>query len=242
MKRPVAAVVFDLDGTLYRQKRVQVRMLAKLVWAGCGDPIAGLRRLRLLSAYRRSQEELRKHQHFIADLEAEQVKVASQRCGAPVAEMEAVVAEWMHRRPLPLLAGAMRQDTREFLDRLKSKGLKLAVFSDYPAEAKLQAMGILNCFDLVVCAQDSEIRRFKPDPRGLEVVLERLGVDAEVAVYVGDRPEVDGEAARRAGMDAVIVTAPGWEQVQTRLAVRGIEKVTSLSGTVRPTGLSQARR
>jgi putative hydrolase of the HAD superfamily len=241
VKKPVVAVVFDLDGTLYRQKRVQLGMLGKLVWAGLSDPIAGARRFRVLSAYRRSQEELRKHQHFIADLEAEQLAVASRRCGAPVEEVESVVAEWMHRRPLPLLGRALRKGTAEFLDRLKTKGLRLAVFSDYPAEAKLEAMGIRNRFDEVVCAQEPEIRRFKPDPRGLEVVLERLGVDAEQAIYVGDRPKVDGEAARRAGMDAVIVTAPGWDQVQMRLALRGTEKAPS-SQAVRSAGLSRAGR
>ena len=59
--------------------------------------------------------------------------------------------------------------------------------------------------DVVVCAQDSEVQRFKPDPRGLHVALDRLGVPAERAAYVGDRADVDWPAARDAGMACFII-------------------------------------
>ncbi len=66
------------------------------------------------------------------------------------------------------------------------------------------AMGIRPYFDAVVSAQDSEVRRFKPHPRGLEVTLARLGVEPGQACYIGDRPEVDAAAARAAGLECVI--------------------------------------
>lgn len=40
----------------------------------------------------------------------------------------------------------------------------------------------------------------KPDPRILYVALAALGVPARDALYVGDDPAVDGEAARAAGV------------------------------------------
>jgi phosphoglycolate phosphatase-like HAD superfamily hydrolase len=56
-----------------------------------------------------------------------------------------------------------------------------------------------------VTAQDPEVQRFKPHPRGLEVTLGRLGVSKREAIYIGDRADVDGEAAGRAGVRCVIV-------------------------------------
>ncbi|HVI19754.1 MAG: HAD family hydrolase [Gaiellales bacterium] len=45
----------------------------------------------------------------------------------------------------------------------------------------------------------------KPDPAIFELALRRLGVDAAAALHVGDTPELDGEGARAAGIDVVIV-------------------------------------
>jgi phosphoglycolate phosphatase-like HAD superfamily hydrolase len=79
------------------------------------------------------------------------------------------------------------------------------VFSDYPAVPKLVAMGVANFFDIVVTAQDPEVQKVKPNPRGLEVTLERLGVEKHQALYIGDRPETDGAAAYSAGLACVIL-------------------------------------
>lgn len=45
----------------------------------------------------------------------------------------------------------------------------------------------------------------KPDPTIFELALRRLRVDAAAALHVGDTPELDGEGARAAGIDVVIV-------------------------------------
>jgi FMN phosphatase YigB (HAD superfamily) len=52
------------------------------------------------------------------------------------------------------------------------------------------------------------VQRFKPDPRGLQVALEPLGTKVEDAVYVRDRPSIDGVAAEAAGM-AFLVAGDG---------------------------------
>ena len=69
------------------------------------------------------------------------------------------------------------------------------MLSDYQAMPKLRALGIADLFDEVLSAQDPDIGVFKPDPRGLEVALQRLDVRPAEALYVGDRVEVDAIAA-----------------------------------------------
>lgn len=60
-------------------------------------------------------------------------------------------------------------------------------------------------FDTVVTTDDTA-GRGKPDPYGLLLAAERLGVAPEACVYVGDQP-FDVEAARRAGMVSCLVPA-----------------------------------
>ena len=112
----------------------------------------------------------------------------------------------MEREPLPLLARFIRPGLREFLAACRERGLRLGALSDYPADAKLKALGVANYFDVSLCAQAPEIGVFKPDPKGLRVALERLETDAADALYVGDRVDVDAAAAKAAGVACAIIT------------------------------------
>jgi HAD superfamily hydrolase (TIGR01509 family) len=111
----------------------------------------------------------------------------------------------MECSPLDLIRRAMRPGLLEMLQQARANGWLLGLFSDYPATQKLQAMGLEGCFDVVACSQDPLVQRFKPDPRGITHVRERLGVAAEHTVYVGDRHDVDRIAAERAGVRSVIL-------------------------------------
>ena len=56
-------------------------------------------------------------------------------------------------------------------------------------------------FDAVVaCGEPGTPRQLKPSPGGLLDAARQLGMSARDCLMIGDRPEVDGEAARRAGM------------------------------------------
>jgi HAD superfamily hydrolase (TIGR01509 family) len=115
------------------------------------------------------------------------------------------VKEWIERRPLPLVAKAIYPGLVPFLAKAAQHGLKLAVASDYPAEDKLRALGIEAYFCCVVSPSDPRVRRFKPAPDGILAVLAELAVDPSHAIYIGDRPDVDAEAARRAGTACAIL-------------------------------------
>jgi HAD superfamily hydrolase (TIGR01549 family) len=101
----------------------------------------------------------------------------------------------------------------DLLDALRSRGVRLGVLSDYPAEAKLRALDLADQFHAVVSAQDPAVNCFKPHPRGLLEALRRLGVAPTDALYVGDRHDVDAATAHAAGVACVIVrgrsAAPG---------------------------------
>jgi HAD superfamily hydrolase (TIGR01509 family) len=81
----------------------------------------------------------------------------------------------------------------EAVERLRMRGLALAVVANWDAslERSLRKLGLR--FDVVVPAAA------KPDPAGLLRALDRLGVPPERALHVGDEP-TDEQAARAAGM------------------------------------------
>ncbi|MCA9553319.1 MAG: HAD family hydrolase, partial [Myxococcales bacterium] len=78
---------------------------------------------------------------------------------------------------------------------------KLALVSDGGGarqRAKLEAAGLAGLFEVVVISQ--ELGAQKPSPRAFAAALERLGVGAARALYVGDDPVRDMAGARQAGL------------------------------------------
>jgi putative hydrolase of the HAD superfamily len=222
----IRAVIFDVDGTLYDQRKLRLKMLGALVRAHAWRPLEGWRTGSVLKAYRHAQEELRQSAH--EDPAARQAEIACKKTGYSPEFVEQCVQRWMETAPLTHLPACIHAGLVGFLDTCRSRGLRLATLSDYPAEAKLRALGIADAFELALCAQSPEIGRFKPHPRGLVVTLERLGVTAGQALYIGDRPEVDAAAAAAAGVGCAIVaqrsaaggafvTVRGYDELQVRL-------------------------
>jgi HAD superfamily hydrolase (TIGR01509 family) len=217
------AIVFDLDGTLYRQDSLRRAMLLRLLRAHATRPLSGLQTFRVLGAYRRAQERLRESGTSSVervDLAEAQIELACQQTGADHDFVSACVGRWMEQEPLALLARHLQPGLLEFLRACGERGLRLGVLSDYPADAKLKALGLDGFFDVVLAAQSPEVGVFKPHPRGLLLAAERLGATPPECLYVGDRAEVDGPAAAAAGMACCIVTrrpvspgSPRWMQV-----------------------------
>jgi putative hydrolase of the HAD superfamily len=103
----------------------------------------------------------------------------------------------------------------EALARLRSLGLTVAVVSNWDAglPEHLVRAGIAHWFAEVVTSAAEGVA--KPDPRIYTLTLERLGVEPPRALHVGDHPELDGEAARAAGMR--FAPAPLGEAVEALL-------------------------
>ncbi|MDI6845885.1 MAG: HAD family hydrolase [Candidatus Saccharicenans sp.] len=87
----------------------------------------------------------------------------------------------------------------EVLMALKKAGVKMAVLSNKSHEFTTRMTSELLPveFDLILGAQPG--LPVKPDPEPLRVVLEKLGLQPEEVVYVGDT-SVDMETARAAGV------------------------------------------
>lgn len=91
----------------------------------------------------------------------------------------------------------------EMLDLLKEKGIRLAVLSNKPHEQTVNVVHTIfgsDCFEFVQ-GQTDEIPR-KPDPAGVNNLLERMGVPREECLYIGDS-EVDIATGIAAGVRCI---------------------------------------
>lgn len=202
--RRVRAVLFDVDGTLYRQRPVRAQMFAELARLFSTNPVRGFTVIRVLSEFRRAQETLRAAvQDGVA---LRQLDVAAERARVPVSRVRDIVDEWMHERPLRHLHGCRAAGLPEILAFLKERRTPAGVLSDYPADRKLRALGVNGSFSLVLAATDRDIATFKPHPRGFLAAAERWQLDPAEVLVVGDRIDADGAGAAAAGMPCVIVT------------------------------------
>ena len=92
-----------------------------------------------------------------------------------------------------------RTEALDLLMRCRKRELQTAVYSDYGAiEQKLSALRIdSRQFDLLISAPELGDR--KPSKASAEEVLRRLNATSETTLFIGDRHEKDGEAARAVG-------------------------------------------
>lgn len=93
----------------------------------------------------------------------------------------------------------------EVVLELRERGTKLAVVTSKRRDGTLRglaSLGLLDAFDLLVCADD--VRRPKPHPEPVLAALAELGVTRERTAFVGDSTH-DMEAGRAAGVHTVAV-------------------------------------
>jgi phosphoglycolate phosphatase len=94
----------------------------------------------------------------------------------------------------------------ETLDRLKARGIALAVCTNKPTKAThdiLQALGLDGYFAVIVGGDDAPA--LKPDPAHIQEVLDRLQVSHDEAVMIGDSIN-DVLAAKGAGLPVIVVS------------------------------------
>ena len=101
------------------------------------------------------------------------------------------------------------EGARDALDAIRSLGLRMACVSnsDGRAEAHLVRCGVREGLEFVIDSQLVGIE--KPDPRIFGLALEKLGVAAACALYVGDIRSVDERGSAAAGMPFLLIDPYG---------------------------------
>lgn len=191
----IEAWLVDLDGTLYRPLPVKLAMAVELGLGGWSAAGA-------LRHFRHEHEAVRASgEAFSPSPFAEQVRRTQRRTGHAPEVIEALVVEWMQRRPGKWIWRFRRTALLEEIGAFRQAGGRTALVSDYPARMKLEALGAEMLFEEIVASgEPGGPARLKPHPEGYLAAAARLGVTPAACLVIGDREDADGAAARAAGM------------------------------------------
>jgi len=191
----IKAVIFDVDGTLYDQKKMRLKMLWEMGKSTLIN-FKTIKELLIVWKYRRFREENLTNA-------VQQYRRTAQATRTDVETVRQVVQDWLINRPLPYLAGCRYPGVLELFAFLRDEGVGIGVFSDYPAREKLAGLELQA--DAIVWSAEETVNHYKPGPEGLVETARRLEIPVENCLFIGDRDDLDGECARRAGMPYLIL-------------------------------------
>ncbi|MDR0458955.1 MAG: HAD-IA family hydrolase [Coriobacteriales bacterium] len=96
-------------------------------------------------------------------------------------------------------------DVLATLTTLQKRGIKLGLISNWDSSLipVIEGLGISEFFSTIIASAD--VGMHKPEPGIFKLALDRLQVQADEALHVGDHITADVEGARSAGLHAVLI-------------------------------------
>lgn len=101
--------------------------------------------------------------------------------------------------------------SRALVERMRRAGLQLVVATsakEHELETLLEKAQVKDLLD--VTTTSSEVEQSKPAPDVVQVAMEKLGLQPDRAIMIGDTP-YDIESARKAGVEVIAVRCGGWD-------------------------------
>ena len=172
-------IILDLDGTLYYQVPLRFCMCIELMLY-YAIHLRKIAELFMIYKLRKSYED------------------------GVLEHGNSVIEYWMQEKPLRYISFFRDKKLLSLIRRLQERGVKIAIYSDFPVTHKIKALPDLTT-DYDFCAADSVIQCLKPDPAGLKDILQITGESPETSLFIGDRYEKDGRCAENAGVDYIIL-------------------------------------
>lgn len=203
--KPVKGVVFDIDGTLYSQKKMRAVISSMLLLNAIGSPKKYTRTIKVILNYRKAHEILRNRREKCSDLAEKQISLTSELSGIDTKTVCEIVDKWFGTIPLKILPKCKRPFLNETFDWLRSKNIRIGLFSDYACPAKARALGIDSYIGGCVSSMDEDVGCLKPQVEGYNKIARILKLAPGDIMYIGDREEVDITGAKAAGMQAVLM-------------------------------------
>ena len=194
------AVAFDVDGTLYSERRLYLHSLG-----------FALRHARFIYYFKRIRRRLRSSPQNLTgydDLYRQQALLLAQQLNLSPTEArrsieQIIYREWMEQiAQQPLYQGLLK-----LLAQLRQHKIPLALMSDFPISRKLRQWGIGEYFQHIIeCEQWGML---KPSPRLFHLLAEQMGRQPANILYVGNSREYDIMAAAAIGMPSAYISERG---------------------------------
>lgn len=193
MKNDITAIAFDIDGTLYPAWRLNIRILPFV-----------LRHFRFMQAFNRARSIIRRHQNenpdgAYPDFFDLQARLISEKIHRPPERIKAFLEDEIYNGWKDTFKAIKPYDfAKEAVIKLKKRGFKIGILSDFVPSQKNDMWGILPYCDAVLGSE--ETGALKPSPVPFRLLAERLGEPCGKILYVGNNLKYDVEGAKAAGM------------------------------------------
>ena len=192
MRNGIEGAAFDLDGTLYPNYRLNIRLLPFI-----------LKEWRLLSAFGKSRKIIRAEQENSSlpsgDFYKYQTDIIAKILSVEPRPLQEKIDRLIYKGWEPLFKKVkLYKDAAETLFALRKAGCKLGLLSDFPPETKLEYLNLNGFWDAVLCSE--RYNALKPSPLPFEKLSEAMSLPCEKILYVGNSRAYDVAGAARAGM------------------------------------------
>ncbi|MBI4229796.1 MAG: TIGR02253 family HAD-type hydrolase [Planctomycetes bacterium] len=213
MPRPIRAVFFDIDDTLYstsafaaRARRNSIEAMIRLGLA-VSPEAAYAELLEVISEFSSNDE------HHYERLLSRLPEPARRACDANLLTAAAVVAyhetKARELKPFP--------EVHEVMEALRADGRRIGIVTaglTVKQSEKLVRLGLPAYLPPGSITISDEVGISKPNPKLFLRACERMGVVPGGAAYVGDHPQSDIDPANRAGLLTFLVRRTAPEGVQ----------------------------
>ena len=200
MRNSIEGVAFDLDGTLYPNYRLHIRIIPFI-----------LKELRLVSAFGRARNIIRKEQKISSlpqsDFYRYQSDLTAKLLGVSPEPLKEKIDRLIYRGWEPLFKNIrLFNEAAKTLAALRESGFKLGLLSDFPPETKLDYLGISGIWDAVLCSE--RFGALKPHPLSFTELAAAMSLPPEKILYVGNSRSYDITGANLAGMKTAWIKSP----------------------------------
>lgn len=200
-RRPVDAVLLDAGGVLLDLDYAFLAraLKARRVESSLTD-LARAESLARTAIDRRVREGGR-----TSDAWRDYFRILLHQVGTPAAEIEGIIDLLWEAHQRSGLWTAAIDGAVATVRALKDAGFRLGVVSNAEGRVArdLDSAGYATLFETVVDSHLVGVE--KPDPAIFRIALERMGIEPEKALFLGDVPAVDVAGARAAGLTAVLL-------------------------------------
>jgi putative hydrolase of the HAD superfamily len=193
MEKKFDAVAFDIDGTLYPNRRFYFR-LAPFV----------IRNIRLFAAFVKARKLLHGQTDEVTSFYDRQARIMAGILKTGQTQTREKVETHIYRGWEKVFKNVKcYEGVTETLETLKNAGHKLAVLSDFPIGEKLRYLKVSGFWDVELCSEASG--SLKPSSRPFLELARRLEVPPERILFVGNSVKYDITGAKNAGMKAALI-------------------------------------
>ena len=198
MLQGISAVAFDLDGTLYPTYRLNIRLLPFL--CRHGRLIAALGKARTIIRHEQEQSPsftMPNFHQYQAEITANLLRAQPEQIKEKINNL--IYRGWeRYFSKIKLFPHVW-----ELLAELRAARLKLGLLSDFPPKTKLENLNLADCWDVVLCSEDTG--SIKPSIRPFMELAKALECTPEQILYVGNSRRYDMAGAGRAGMKTALL-------------------------------------